>query len=322
MLNKQTHVLFFVQSFQSYGFDRSRGTLSVTITAAASRSEPSKGAPSATPCVFHEAASVTLLDGRSRLQTPRGVERSRDVPWSDTPLLVRCITKHDACPIAEVEALKLSNLANKGTSIVRCNSSFVAIVKLVIIFSASFEKAHCGSFLAAQMNNIVEDMFSFNFLSGNSIQTYQHHIRVAKSFLQRSNIVNIIENIGAEETGSRTLSISHLNDGSLFSSSTEEGLLLSRVASQYVRNQTKHNPFYAPCLYKIEMGLLSKFHSPCQERSATSVPTIFAFLRAASSANETTAASTEQIFIITMRLHEHGPREKLEKRRARNERRR
>lgn len=51
-------------------------------------------------------------------------------------------------------------------------------------------------------------------------------IHVAKFLLQRPNVLTIIEVMDGKETGSRTLSISHFDDGTLFSSRKKEGLLL------------------------------------------------------------------------------------------------
>lgn len=70
--------------------------------------------------------------------------------------------------------------------------------------------------LATQLVNLVEDMVSSDFQTGNSPQTYQRYIRVAKYFHVRSNILHIIENIDGEESGATTLNSSQLNDETFF----------------------------------------------------------------------------------------------------------
>lgn len=92
----------------------------------------------------------------------------------------------------ETDALSLGNLAGKVTTIVRRNFSFVATVKLETRFSAAFKKEHGVSFLAGRMVDIVEDMFSSDFLSDKSPQTYKHYILVANVFHEHSNILDII----------------------------------------------------------------------------------------------------------------------------------
>lgn len=61
-------VLSLMQSIHGYGFDHARELLSITNTAAKSRSEKREGALSATPRVHKEALSVVLLHERHRLR--------------------------------------------------------------------------------------------------------------------------------------------------------------------------------------------------------------------------------------------------------------
>lgn len=51
-------------------------------------------------------------------------------------------------------------------------------------FGAVFEKEHFLSFFAARVVDIVEDKVLYDLMSGNSLQRYQHNIRVAKFLFQ------------------------------------------------------------------------------------------------------------------------------------------
>lgn len=75
-------------------------------------------------------------------------------------------------------------------------------------------------------------MVLFNLLTGNSHQTYQRFIRVAKFLLRRLNILNAIEDIDGKETGYRTLGVLYFDNGTLFSSWTEKEPLQVRAASE------------------------------------------------------------------------------------------
>lgn len=108
------------------------------------------------------------------------------------------------------------------------------MAKSVTQFSAAFEKEHGLLFLAARMVNIVKDTVISDFLSENSPSRYKRNIRVAKYFLPRHIICKSIDDINEEETGSAMYEVPQLDDGTLFSSSTGEGPLLDRAASQYV----------------------------------------------------------------------------------------
>lgn len=93
---------------------------------------------------------------------------------------MRCVTLRDGRPIAETEALRLSNHTDNVTSVVRRDYSFVVIVKSVKTFSAACGKEHGVFILTAKMVNIVEKMVLFDFLSDSSLQTYQHYIQMEK----------------------------------------------------------------------------------------------------------------------------------------------
>lgn len=106
------HVFFLLQSFHAYGFDQARYTVSVKTVATASRSKACEGAPSSTPRVLDDTASMVPLDKWNLLQALRDPQMAEAVTWVEAPLLVRCVTRHDGRPAAKTEALKLSNLAN------------------------------------------------------------------------------------------------------------------------------------------------------------------------------------------------------------------
>lgn len=192
------------------------------------------------------------LNRRPRLQTLRDHQNPGGVPGVEASLLVRCVTQHNGRPIAEIEAVKLINIANKVTSIVQCDFPFVAMVNSVMIFSASFEEDHGESFLAAGMVDFVEHMVFPDLLSGNSPQKYQRYMRVAKLLLQFPNIPNIIDDVVEEETASMTLGISHLNAGILISSWTEKEALLVRASRQCAWNPMKRIQFNALSFYENE----------------------------------------------------------------------
>lgn len=85
-------------------------------------------------------------------------------------------------------------------------------MKFLIIFSAALEKNHGLFFIAGRIVDIGEGMVSSDVLSNNSSQAYRCYIRLEKFLFQRPNDFNIIKEIYEEETSSRTLGISHLDD--------------------------------------------------------------------------------------------------------------
>lgn len=70
----------------------------------------------------------------------------------------------------ETEALKQSILENTVTSIVRHVSSFVAIVKSVLNFSATLEKEHVVSFLAIRILEVLKNIVSSAFFPAKALK--------------------------------------------------------------------------------------------------------------------------------------------------------
>lgn len=138
--------------------------------------------------------------------------------------------------IAATKALKRSDFANKGISIVRQDSSFVAIVNMVISFRAAFQKKNVAYFPTAHTEDIFEHMVPSDFPSDSSPQTYRRCTRVAKFLLQRPNIHNVIWDNNGAKTGAKTPSISNLYNRTSISAWTEKRPLQVRAASEWVLN--------------------------------------------------------------------------------------
>lgn len=243
--------------------------------------------------------SPFFLGGRHRLQVPCDLQKSKDATWFETALQVVYVTWQYSSTIAKSEELKLKSPGNKVPSIVRRNSSFVGIAKSVLNFSPAFDKEHGMSFLAARIVDIVDDMHLFDHLTDDSPHTYQVIIQVAKFLFQRPNIRNIIEEIDEEETGSRTLGVSRLNDKILLLSWTEDGLTLFFAASQYIKNQKEHHPFHVPSFYKSKKGLFRELCRRYQERDKTASSLFPSFFCRAPSATDTRSKCIDKVLFNT-----------------------
>lgn len=80
-----------------------------------SRFKEHEGAPLDISRVLNKAAPLVPTEGSHLYQIVRELQKVCDVAWDEALLQVRCVIRHDDCPIAEMEALKLSYLANKLT---------------------------------------------------------------------------------------------------------------------------------------------------------------------------------------------------------------
>lgn len=70
---------------------------------------------------------MVVLDDRHQIYILRSLLAAANFAWIKAPLLVRRVTRQDCRPIAESEALKLSNVAKRVTGIVRLDSSFASV---------------------------------------------------------------------------------------------------------------------------------------------------------------------------------------------------
>lgn len=252
---------FLARSIRAYGLKNARKTLFFTITATENRPEAFEGASSGTTCFLDKDPIMVLLHEKNRRHVLCDLQKTRHLAPVEALLLVQCDTRQNSRPVAKTEAFKLIKLTNKVTSIVRCDSSFIAVIKSVVNFREAFKKKHGISFLAAWIADIVNDMLWSDFLTGNCRQTYRRYIQATKLLLQRLIILNIIKDIDGEEAGTRSHGISLLDGGTTFSSWTEQVTLQFRAASNYVRNRMKLLPSHAPSFYKSRNGLLRKLRS-------------------------------------------------------------
>lgn len=94
---------------------------------------------------------------------------------------------------------------------------FVIVVKFMVNFSAAFRNEHGSTFHAAYMVDFVGDMILFDFLTGNSAQTYQRYIQVAKFLISRSNKFDTNADFDRRETGAGTVAGSYLDNGTSIS---------------------------------------------------------------------------------------------------------
>lgn len=218
-----------------------------------------------------------------------------------------------------MEAIKLSNFASKVSIIEHRNTLLISTVQPVIGLSAAFGKKNGLSSLAVWKVDIVEDTVLSDFLISNYLQTYQRCIPVANFLFQRPKNLDIIEDIEGYETRFGTLGTSHLNDGALFASCTEQESPLIRNTNKFVRNLIKHNLSYDPSFYKSGGGLICNINSLYLESDTTCRPLCPAFLRTASFASETTSATMEEIFFKSISLNLYGPLDMMAKRRGHRE---
>lgn len=170
---KDAHVLYRVRAIRVYEFDHAKVRFTVTTTTSPSRSEKIESTLSGTPHVFDEAAFVVLPYRCYQIQVMRYLHYAIDITSAKAFLLERRVSRHDGLTIIKAKALELRDLAIKMTSNVRPESPFVAIMNLVIIFNAAFDKEQHGSFFAAGMVDFVDDNLPSTFLSRNGSQTYQ-----------------------------------------------------------------------------------------------------------------------------------------------------
>lgn len=166
-----------------------------------------------------------------------------------------------------------------------CDYSFVAVVKSVSNFSASFEKALGVFFLAVWMVKIVEDVDSFDSPADISLQTYRCFIQI-KKFFSIITIFSVLLKILMGERGAIECITSHTSTMEPFSfrgSNKEHPLSMPQGNKSRTRCISI---FHALCFLKIREGHLRKLRHFYQKCNTTSSAFFSAFLCTVSSTNE------------------------------------
>lgn len=170
-------------------------------------------------------------------------------------------------------------------------------------FSATLQKKNGVLSLEARTADLLDDLVSFDFLTGNSSKAYQHYILFlifhCFSFLR-------IEWLLTEKgTTAKTL-ILPIDDGTMFLARTEEWSLLIFSACEYVQNPINNHPFHEKSSTSREKVLYVK--QKAFVRNATEAAALFfAFVKTAAFKNRTTSATMEGMFFNTVRLHHYDP---------------
>lgn len=149
------HVSLFLNPSTRNGFNHKRRTLSVKSAATANISGTCDGAPSGTSQVLDKVACVALLDRRCCFQALGDLQNTENLAWVEALLMVRFVTRQHGYSVVEPEAVKLSNLANGVTDIVRHDSLHYSSSKVRNKLQRCTREEHGVLILAAKIVGIV-----------------------------------------------------------------------------------------------------------------------------------------------------------------------
>lgn len=113
--------------------------------------------------VLNNVAKVLSVDGRFRLEAVRQLHAEGDVGWIEEHIAVCLIVRKDRVAIRNAEEMKMSKLANKVTSFVSRDYTFLDLLKTFLNLAIAFENKYnkkCGE---ARILDIAKGMMGCKF---------------------------------------------------------------------------------------------------------------------------------------------------------------
>lgn len=151
--------------------------------------------------------------------------------------------------VSEAEGIRLSNPENKVTGVVHRESMFVVLMKKILNFASVFEKKHNKTLLSTHIVYIVKNMMRSEILTETSTwSSYQCYL-VAKIMLDHSSVLPHVKSLNTEDAGSKSMSISTMDDIGVHTATMEELPIITRVTSNFANNQNRPYLFHAPVFY-------------------------------------------------------------------------
>lgn len=163
-----------------YIFDNSCGTLSVTIHLELSADDVTRPSTErmTVGCLFlNNGAKILLLDVLYRLVGIEWQHAVGDVVSIQQHILVCLIVAEERVALNETEKIRLRELANMLTVILRRNSTFLNLMKTILNFTVAFQKKYNDQFITILIVQILIYMVGFRFLRARSAQSYYRYLR-------------------------------------------------------------------------------------------------------------------------------------------------
>lgn len=114
--------------------------------------------------------------------------------------------------VCRTKGITLRRILNKVTGILRCDSTFVNLMKTVMNFAVTFEKCYGEKFVATSTLDTVKDMIGSHFLKIMRSLSYYRYDRVAKKILKHESILALVESQHDDTAVSKRLGIIQWDD--------------------------------------------------------------------------------------------------------------
>lgn len=223
-------------SFRTYGFDYSLVTPSVIFHPGVSTDDVSTlltGGKTVGSRVLNSGAKVLFLGGCHRIKRIQQLQVEDDIGWVQQHNSVHLIDHEYKVAVSGAAEIELRKHANKVTGIMHRDFTFEDLMRPILNFSMSFEKAYNEKFVVARIVDTLKDMIDSDFPTEISDQFYYRYFQVAKVMYRHESVCAPVEKLKADVTWSRSLGISHLNHTRLYTASKVELPVLVRAESNF-----------------------------------------------------------------------------------------
>lgn len=155
-------------------------------------------------------------------------------------------------------------------------------------------------------------MLSSNFLTGISVQSYYHYISGTNLMLGHESVRTLVKSLNGDDTGSKSLGISHLNDIALYTVTTEQLSILVRATSNCGKESNKPPAFLAPIFYTRGKMFLAELRATFLYQRTDSALDFAEVLSTPMFHTLTTSIPLLRMFLNSIHLHSYDPRRRKE----------
>lgn len=145
------------------------------------------------------------------------------------------------------------------------DASFIDPLPNIIIFACVFEVKHHVSLSDAQINDVVDDMISFDFLTSYCNSTYVCCTIVTKLVFKQSAVPPQLGKLSQDGAGTGNLGVSYVDSATIYRSNQVDVKLMLQTADVFVKNPSKpssfNSAFFQKLAHLLSQDLLLAHHS-------------------------------------------------------------
>lgn len=132
--------------------------------------------------------------------------------------------------------------------------------KRLLNYRRAFEENYDVRFFNVSAEDIAENIVFSNFLAANSRIVYQRHFEVCKIMITHKGMLRLLAKLSKDAPVVKTVTITHLDEPSLYIPSEKDILLIIQVANTFVKDDQNPAQLHAKLRYRHASAFIDKLH--------------------------------------------------------------